>query len=120
MALSDPQSITIGANTRSAARTSVNPTGSVYSDVANGVTFTVSTLLNKRQRTVVRVDLEKIAGDPFVTTLNRKVAASAYLVLNAPLSGFTQAELKDLCLSVSTWMTAGSSANLIKAIGRES
>lgn len=119
MALSDPQSVTIGANVRSTARTIDNPSSSVYTDSDNGVTFTVGTQATKRRRTSVRVDLEKIAPDPFVTTINRKLSSSAYLVVDSPLTGFTKTELKDLALAISTWMTAGSSANLLKALGGE-
>jgi hypothetical protein len=119
MALSDPQSVVIGANTRTVAKTVDNPTSSSYLDMDNGVTFTVSTQTTKRRRTSIRVDLEKIAPDPFVTTINKKLSASVYLVVDSPLTGFTKTELKDLSLSVSTWMTAGSSANLLKAIGGE-
>lgn len=119
MALSDPQSVVIGANTRTVAKTIDNPTSSSYLDIDNGVTFTASSQANKRRRTSIRVDLEKIAPDPFVTTINRKLSASVYLVIDAPLTGFTKTELKDLSLSISSWMTAGSSANLLKVLGGE-
>jgi hypothetical protein len=119
MALSDPQSVVIGANTRTVAKTIDNPTSTSYQDTDNGVTFTVSSQAKTRRRTAVRVDLEKIAADPFVTTINRKLSSSAYLVIDSPLTGFTKTELKELALAISTWMTAGSSANLLKAIGGE-
>ncbi len=119
MALSDPQSVIIGANTRSVAATIDNPTSTTYTDVDNGVTFTVGTQSAKRRRTSIRVDLEKISPDPFVTTINRKLSSSAYLVVDSPLTGFTKTELKELALAISTWMTAGSSANLLKALGGE-
>lgn len=119
MALSDPQSVVIGANTRSVAATIDNPSSTVYTDLDNGVTFTVGTQAAKRRRTSVRVDLQKISPDPFVTTINRAVSASAYLVIDTPLTGFTKTEIKELALAISTWMTAGSSANLLKAIGGE-
>jgi hypothetical protein len=119
MALSDPQSVTVGASVNSVPRIIDNPTSSVYSTADGTVALTVGTTTGKRRRTQVRVDLSKIAADPFVTTINRKLSASAYIVMDAPLTGFTPAELKDLSLSLSTWMTASSSANLVKALGGE-
>ena len=119
MALSDPQSVTVGAATSSLPRIIDNPTSSVYSTPDATVALTVGTVANKRRRTQVRIDLSKIAVDPYISTVNRKLSATAYLVVDAPLTGFTQAELKDLSLALSTWMTASSSANLVKALGSE-
>jgi hypothetical protein len=118
MALTDPQSVVIGANTRTVAKVSDGLTQSIYSDIDNGVDFTVSHQNGKRKRTSIRVDQDKIAADP-LTAVNQRVSASAYLVIDRPITGFTKTELKELALSVSTWLTAGSSANLLKVLGDE-
>lgn len=119
MALSDPQSLTIGANTRTLPRTITGSSNSSYVDVDNGVDFTVSHQFGKRRRTSIRVDLSKIAADP-LTAVNQQLGVSAYIVIDAPLTGFTKTELKDIVLALSTWTTAGSSANLLKVLGEES
>lgn len=119
MALSDPQSVTIGANTRTLPRTSTNASSSVYTDVDNGVEFIASTQTGKRKRTSIRVNLDKIAADP-ITAVNREIGASVYLVIDSPLTGFTRTELKDMVLGLTTWSTAGSAANLLKVLGGES
>lgn len=121
MALSDPQSVTIGTTpgTVSVPRIVDNPTSSVYQTSDGTVIATVGTLTGKRRRTSIRIDLSKISADPFTPAINRKLTASAYIVVDSPLTGFTVTELKDLSLGVATWMTAGSSANLVKALGGE-
>lgn len=119
MALTDPQSVTIAASANSVPRIIDNPTSSVYTSSDGTVSLTVGTSTQKRRRTQVRVDLSKIAVDPYVSTINRKLTASAYIVVDSPLTGFTVTELKDLSLALSTWMTASSSANLVKALGGE-
>lgn len=118
MALSDPQSIVIGANTRTLARTSTQPSESVYTDLDNGVAFKAAHTVAKRRQSMIRIDLSKIAADP-LTAVNQRLQASAWLVINAPLSGFSRTELKELAVALATWATAGSSANLLKVLGEE-
>lgn len=118
MALSDPQSLVIGANTRTLPRTSTQQFASVYTDLDNGVEFKVSTTSGKRRRTMIRVDHEKIAADP-LTAVNQRVSSGVYLVVDAPLSGYTRAELKELVVALATWVNAGTNANLLKVLGEE-
>jgi hypothetical protein len=118
MALSDPQSLTIGANTRTLPRTGSTGTSSSYSDVDNGVEFKVSHQIGKRRRTSIRVDNEKIAADP-ITAVNLQIGSSIYIVIDAPLTGFTRTELKDQVLALTNWASASSAANLLKVLGEE-
>lgn len=118
MALSDPQSIVIGANTRTLARTSTQPSESVYTDLDNGVAFKAANTVAKRRQSMIRVDLSKIAADP-LTAVNQRVSSGVYLVIDAPLSGYTRTELKELVVALATWVTAGTNANLLKVLGEE-
>lgn len=119
MALSDPQSVTIGANTRTLPRTSTSATTSVYTDVDNGVEFIASTQTGRRKRTSIRLNNDKIAADP-ITAVNKEISSSVYIVIDSPITGYTRTELKDQVLALSTWAAAGSAANLLKVLGGES
>lgn len=119
MALTDPQSLTIGANTRTLPRTATNGNSSTYTDVDNGVEFVVSKqVTSRRVRTSIRVNSDKIAADP-ITAVNTQLSSSVYIVIDAPVTGYTRAELKDLALSLGTWMSASTAANLMKVLGGE-
>jgi hypothetical protein len=119
MALTDPQSLVIGANTRTLARTSTSASSSVYTDLDNGVEFVVSTQTGKRRRTSIRENNKKIAADP-ITAVNKEISSSVYIVIDGPITGFTRTELKDQVLALATWCSTGSAANLLKALGGES
>lgn len=119
MALTDPQTLTIGANARTLPRTSTGQNASTYTDIDNGVEFVVSKqVTSKRVRTSIRVNSDKIAADP-ITAVNTQLSSSIYLVIDAPPTGYTRSELKDLALALGTWMSAASAANLLKVLGGE-
>ena len=119
MALTDPQSITVGADVRTLPRTSTGTSASTYTDVDNGVEFIVSRqVTSKRARTSIRINKDKIAADP-ITAVNTQLSASVFIVFDAPPTGFTRAELKDLGLALGSWMSASTAANLLKVLGGE-
>lgn len=118
MALSDPQSVTVAGTALTLPRTVTNPMSSFYSDVDSGTDFSVRHDIKRRRRTAIRLDKEKIAADP-ITAVNQKISSSISVVIDAPVSGFTKTELKDLVLALTKWCTDGSAANLIKVLGEE-
>lgn len=120
MALSDPQSITIGTTpgTVSCPRTPAGANQGTFNDAGGTVYIRVAHNLSKRTRRTARVDLNKIAPDP-ITAVNQKMSASAYIVIDCPPSGFTVTELKDLVKGLTGWLTASSDANLLKVLGGE-
>lgn len=92
MALSDPQSIDIGAGAVSLPRTSVGSNSSTYTSEDGLIAMTLSTANGKRKRQVMRVDVGKITTDPFIPAQNVRVSSSYYMVLDRPEAGFTNAE----------------------------
>jgi hypothetical protein len=72
----------------------------------------------KRNRFNVRLNAKKIAADP-LTAVNQRISAGVYLVIDAPLSGFTRTELKELVVGIADWAKAGTNANLLKVLGEE-
>jgi hypothetical protein len=71
----------------------------------------------KRNRRVVRLNRRKVTADPFIPAQNVEVSHSVYLVIDAPIAGFTAAELEDDVLGLGAWLT---SANVAKVLGGES
>lgn len=118
MAFADPQSITIASVAQSLPRTLPVVGGNTYTKDDGSVKLTISgRFLPERTRVNVRVDVNKIAADPLMSANNRIYQASVFLVLDKPVVGYTNAEIKDVALALAGWCT---SANLLKALGGES
>lgn len=119
MALADPQSITVAGVANSLPRTGIDRSSADYTSADGTLKFSVSHQYGRRNRSIVRVDTNKISADP-LTDVKQKISASAYILIDRPPVGFTQTDLKDLVNGLTTWLTAGSSASLIKVLGGES
>jgi hypothetical protein len=112
----DPQSITVNAVAKSLPAIARNEMNSIYRMDTGDYKLTISHQWAKRNRFSVRVDAQKIAADPLTSANNVIYTMSAYLVIDAPPVGYTNTELKDIALALSTWCT---SANLLKVLGGE-
>lgn len=120
MALSDPQSIKINASTISLPRVSTKDGKSTYSS-ADGLTkLTLSTDENRRKRQVARLDLKKIAADPFVPAQNKEVSSSVYLVFDRPIEGYSNEEMKKALEGFVELLTASTYTLPVKLLGGES
>lgn len=120
MSLADPQSITIGATTKSLPRTNVGNNSSEYTS-ADGLTkLTASSAYGKRNRRVVRVDHSKIAADVFIPDTNVAQSMSCYLVFDLPKVGFTNAEALEVYDGFRDVIAASSDAIITKLLGGES
>jgi len=121
MAFSDPQSVTIGTTpgTVSVPRTSQGINQGAFTSNDGTVGLSVAHSYGKRTRRTARVDLSKIAPDPLISSNNIKYGASAYLVIDQPVTGFSAAEIKDLVTSLTTWLTASSGAHITQLAGGE-
>lgn len=119
MAFSDPQSVTIGS-AHSLPRTGQGiGTGSFTKDDGT-VALIVQHSTGKRVRRTARVNFSKVVADPLVTGTNLRVSASAYIVLDVPLNGFTVSEQVQIITGLTTWLTASTNANATKLVGGES
>lgn len=119
MALSDPQSITLGG-VQTLPRTAIGQMSSTYSKADGTLRLELTHTVGKRKRHTARVRVDKIAADPLITTTNVRLSASAYLVIDAPDVGFTVTELSDLVASLTLWFSSNVAANTIKLLGGES
>lgn len=119
MALVDPQSITVGSATVPLPRTVTDRSAAEYQSADGALKFSVSHQYGRRNRSIIRVDTNKISTDP-LTDVKQKLSASAYILVDRPAVGFTATELADVVKSINTWASASSGANLLKVLGGES
>jgi len=121
VALSDPQSVTIGTTPGAVSLPRVNTGSNVgkFSNFDLKTTLSVQTNYGKRTRREARIDFSKIVTDPLVSTTNVLVGGTVRLNIDVPPSGFSAAEQKDLAVALLTWLTASTNANLIKVIAGE-
>jgi hypothetical protein len=121
MAYTDPQSVTIGTTPGAVSLVRVNSgseTGK-FSNYDAKTNLKVGSTYGRRIRREARIDFQKVTADPLVSSTNVLVGSSVYLVIDAPQSGFSAAEQKELAKALLTWLTASSDANLIKLIAGE-
>lgn len=118
--LADPQSVTVNAVANSLPRT-LGPNGAaVYSKEDGTLQLAISHSLAKRTRRTARLNFNKITADPLVTSQNQKVSASVYIVVDQPITGFSNAELKQYIDGFLAWLSASSGANITRILGGES
>lgn len=120
MAFADPQAIDVGSGTLSLPRVSTSPTSGTFQVSSGEVKLTVSHAVNKRARRSVRVDVQKVVPDPLFPATNVPRSASVYLVVDAPLTGFTITEQHDLLAALAGYLQASSGAKAIQFLGGES
>jgi hypothetical protein len=121
MAYTDPQSVTIGTTPGAVSLVRVNSgseTGK-FSNYDAKTNLKVGSTYGRRIRREARIDFQKVTADPLVSSTNVLVGSSVYLVIDAPQSGFSATEQKELAKALLTWLTASSDANLIKLIAGE-
>lgn len=117
---SDPQSVTVtGAGAISLPGTGQSPTSGEFTSGDGTVKLQISQAVAKRNRSSVRINLNKLATDPYVSTINTRFSAAINLSVDRPLVGFTNAEVKLLVTGLTTWLTASSGANIDKLLGGE-
>lgn len=120
MAMADPQIVKIGSTEHSCSRVSTGNRESEYSNAESDVDLKFSTSEKKRKRQVARVDYRKISADPLVIDKNVEHTMSVSLVVDRPLSGLTNAEVKQVVDALIANLTASTSANITKLLASES
>lgn len=117
--LSSPLSITLDATPVSLPRISMGDMKGTFRSSSGDAKLTVSHTASKRERTLVRIDLNKIEPDPLNSAINRPYSCAAYLVIDAPLNGvgYTDAEIEDLVLALTGLIEGGTF--LAQILGKE-
>lgn len=123
MALTDPQKFKEVAGTEvTAPRVSSGDFKSIYetSDGLNVLSVSTSLSNSNRKRHLVRIDVSKLATNPFEETKKQSVSMSVYLVIDRPEAGYSVAEAKKLVEGLSGLLSASSYALVEKVLGGES
>jgi len=120
MSFADPQSLTIVGGVTSFPRTSsgVNSGGFTSADGYNKLNVG-SQYGPQRVRRTARLDLAKVAANPFDSSVNARYSMSAYLVVDVPLVGYTTADIVTNTSGLLTWLTASTNAKLTQLMGGE-
>lgn len=119
MAFTDPQTVTINTVANTLPRVSTNGTTSSYKKDDGTVTLSASHSYGKRIRSTIRLDHSKIAPDPLISSTSIKFSMSAYVVVDRPNVGYTNAEAKQIADALFAYLTASSGANVTKFLGGE-
>ena len=113
----DPQSITVNTVAKSCPRTTVGDLNCTYKEATGEFQLRISHQeTSKRIRRMVRIDQKKVAADP-LTAVNAYQTAGVYLVIDEPITGFSDAELGYLVTALKDWATTG---NIAKVVASES
>lgn len=120
MALTDPQSIKISGVTTSLPRVSTSGNSSVYESADGTIKVTLSTQNGNRKRQTWRVDVSKITADPFIPAQNQEVSMSFYIVIDRPVSGYTNTEALAVVLGGIEALTASEDKVLVALLGGQS
>jgi hypothetical protein len=121
VAFTDPQSVTIGTTPGAVTLPRVNSGSDVgkFSNYDSKVVLEVSTSYGRRNRHIARLSFAKVVTDPLISTTNVLASGTVTLTIDAPPSGFSAAEQKDLAKALLNHLTATSDAALIKLIAGE-
>lgn len=119
MSFTEPLSVTIGGTATPLNRIDgpANRRG-VFENSANDLSLTFSHANGKTERSVARLDSKKIAADQLNPALLRQLKAGAWLVVERPPVGYTDAEMTDLVKGLTTLIN--STGFLAKFLGQES
>lgn len=119
MSFADPQSVTINAVANTLPRVSSGTNAGSFSKDDQTVQLTVSHAYGKRTRRTIRLDHSKVAADPFTSGVNQKYSMSAYIVVDVPVTGYTNAEAKQIVDGLTSYLTATSGARVTQLLGGE-
>lgn len=121
MAFADPQTVTISTVANTLPRVGSGTATGAFAASDGSVRLGVSHQYGKRTRRQARIDINKIAPDPLISSTNIRYSASAYVVVDVPITGFTVAEQKGLVDALAAWLATGAGAanNTTKLLGGE-
>lgn len=120
MAFADPQSLTIVGTAYSFPRTGLGIDLGVFKNSTFNYKLSISHAINKRVRRAVRLDHQKNAADPLFPATNKPYNMAAYLVIDTPLFGYSDAEVKGVTDALTLWLSTSSGANVTKLLQGES
>jgi hypothetical protein len=118
MAFADPITINDGTS-HSLARTGFSANGGSFRTADGLYDVQISHAYGKRDRSVARLNVKKVAEDPLLAGVNVQASMSAYLVIDSPVTGFASADIIAAASALMDWLQASTNANLTKLVGGE-
>lgn len=116
----DPQTVTINGVANTCNRVAVGDLSSTYRTADETVQLRISHKSAKnRTRRMARIDQTIVATDP-LSAEQQYQTAGAYIVVDEPKVGFSDAQLQYIITALTTWLTANTNANTTKLLGSES
>lgn len=119
MAFADPQSVTINAVPYSLPRISSGVNSGTFQYTDGTVALLVSHQYGTRNRRTIRLNHQKYAADPLVSSTNVLRSLSVYMVVDTPLQGYTVTEQKQIVDGLAAYLTASSGARVTQLLGGE-
>jgi hypothetical protein len=118
---SDPQKVKVDGSTEvTLPRVSTGDMASEYLSSDGLTALQISSTQGRRKRHVARINLSKVIASTVNPSQNEEVSTSAYLVVDRPLSGYTNAELKKLVEGLVGFLSASTYSATEKLLGMES
>jgi hypothetical protein len=119
MSFADPQSVTIVGGAVSLPRIGATQNAGTFQSADGMNRLSVSSSYGNRTRRIARLDLSKVAANPFDSSVNAKYSMSAYLVVDVPQVGYTTADEVTNAAGLLTWLSATTNAKLTQLMGGE-
>lgn len=118
--LADPQSVTINGVTTSLPKVSSGDNKGKFTSNDGLVGLDVAHTYARRTRRVYRMNHQKVAPDPLISSTNIIHNMACYLVVDVPKTGYTVAEQKQIVDGLLAHLQAATGANITKFLGGES
>jgi len=119
MAFADPQSVTINAVAQTLPRVSSGINAGSFRKDDGTVALSVSHQYGTRNRRTIRLDHQKFAADPLVSSTNVLRSLSAYIVVDSPVQGYSITEQKQIVDALIAYLTASTGARVTQLLGGE-
>lgn len=121
MAFSDPQKVKVdGTNEVELPRVSTGDFSSTYLSSDSAIKLGIATANGRRKRHLVRIDLSKVIASTINPSQNEEASASVYLVVDRPITGYTNEELRKAVEGLVGFLSASTYSATKKVLGSES
>lgn len=119
MAYADPQSVTINAVAKTLARTGSGLDSGVFTEATGEHKLLISHTYGKRVRRTLRLEHKKMAADVMDSSLMVPYNMAFYVVVDAPVVGYTVTEQKYIIDGLVDYLDASSGAKVTQFLGGE-
>lgn len=121
MAFADPQKVKVdGATEVELPRVDTGNFASEYLSADGAIRLKLATANGRRKRHTARIDLSKVIASTVTPSQNEEVSSSIYLVIDRPISGYTNEDLRKAVEGLVAFLSATSYSATKKLLGSES